>query len=222
MKELLRANAFVRFAVLYLLASFPLFLALGVLLHRQGAEIREQKGLLKHEAEISQKFEDLLGDLRETEAFRRDLFRIRPHPTQLISLVRELEGAASRAFIAQKISADREVVSASGTAGPASPVVRYRIVLEGPWEKFEAYLQELRRLRHVVRLENIRMAASPEGNLLLQGTISLSLVGAVLDPTAPVPTTEGGSDTPPLRTLLFSPERAEAASKTTSPSPRSP
>lgn len=186
MIELLRANRFVRFAALYGAISVVLFGILGSLLHQMVEKIRADTGLLERREEITRSFEKLLKDRRETEEVRRALFLVRPHPRELVSLVRGLESAAARSFIEQRISAQPSVVP-SGDGGYVSPVVKYQVNLLGPWEKVEAYLEKLNELPHLVRVEGIRMSTAPSGDLLQQGQTDIVFAVAVLDPNADIP-----------------------------------
>lgn len=183
MIELLRANRFVRFALLYGLVSVFLLVIFGFTLHRIVGRIREDTGLLERRGEITQSFAALLKDLRETEDARRALFLVRPHPRELVSLIRGIEGAAARSFIEQKASAQPSVVPDAY----ASPVVKYQVQLLGPWEKVEAYLAELAKLQNLVRVETLRLSGAPSDDLLQQGQADLSFAVAVLDPAAEIP-----------------------------------
>lgn len=183
MIELLRANRFVRFALLYGFVSVILLSLFGFILHRIVGRIREDTGLLERREDITQSFGALLKDLRETADARQALFLIRPHPQELVSLIRGIEGAAARSFIEQKASAQPNVVPDVY----ASPVVKYRVRLLGPWEKVEAYLSELAKLQSLVRVEAIQMSTSLDGDLLQQGQTDLSFAVAVLDPSAEIP-----------------------------------
>ncbi|TSC72657.1 MAG: hypothetical protein G01um101438_374 [Parcubacteria group bacterium Gr01-1014_38] len=195
MNDLVRRNTFVRFAALYAVFSLVILVVSGSLLHRVGRSVREDRGLLARREELSRDFEKLLKDLHETERARRALLLIRPHPEELVSFIRGLERAAARAFIDQNITAFPGIIPVGQGAYP-SPIVRYRASLNGPWEKFEAYLRELQQLPHLIRIEAIHMGTTPDGSLLKQGQIEALFAVAVLDPAAPRPGSPGAADVP--------------------------
>ena len=184
MMDLLRTHRLVRFAVLYAAILSVALVVLGRLLHTRGQQIREHHGLIVQREKITQDFETLLQDLRETEAEQGVVLSIRPHPEELVPFIRGLESAAARAFIEQSITAVPGVVPA-GAGAYSSPVVRYRATLKGTWAKFEAYLHELAQLRHLVRLENVDLRTGPDGDLVKEGNIDVLFTVAVLDPSAP-------------------------------------
>ncbi len=212
MRDLLRANRFARFAVLYGACTLVLLGVFGGMLRRIGTTIREHTGLLERRDEITRSFETLLGDLRETEKERRALSLIRPHPRELVSFVRGVEGAAARSFIEQKISSQPSIFPAEVYT---SPVVKYRASLLGPWEKVEAYLGELQALPHLVRVEAHRMSTALSGDLLQQGQADAAFAVAVLDPSAEIPAAQRSS----FSLMSSSPSSAGSVGPSPSPSP---
>lgn len=187
MRAVLARNAFVRIAILYAVCLFLVLAVLGFFLKRFGQSVREGGGLLERRDALTRDVEDLFRDLRETERERVQLARVRPHPEGgLVSFVRGLEIAAARSFVEQKITAVPGVVPPGPESYP-SPVVRYRLGVIGPWERFEAYLGELARIPNLIRIESFQMRTSPDGTLFDTGHIEVAIAVSVLDPSAPRP-----------------------------------
>lgn len=147
-------------------------------LHRTVEQLRSDQALIKQRDVIAKAFEQLLKDLQETEAQRAALYALRPESDRLVRFVEGLEAASSGAFIDQEIAA---IPPESDQAGQpyASPVVRYRITLEGTAEKIEAYLRLLASLPELVRIERIELRSPPDGHVVANAQAELVLAVAV-------------------------------------------
>lgn len=150
----------------------------GVSLHRIVSQLRVDRNLVTQRVELSQQFEQLLGDLHGTERARATLEVLRPERKNLVRFVRGLEAAAAAAFIDQKIEAIPPESDALGQSY-ALPVVRYRVTLQGTLEKIEAFLQLLDGLPELVRVEGLEVKTTPDGHLVVNGTAELLLAVAV-------------------------------------------
>lgn len=187
MWALLRANRFVRLAVIFSALAVLLLTVLGVLLVRLGRTVREDSGLQQHGMEITAAFERLLTDFADTAEARAAVGRIRPHPEGgLVIFIRGLEIAAARAAVEQNITAFPGVAR-EGQDGYPSPFVRYRVAVSGPWVNVESYLKELAVLPHLVRVESVQMETGPDGDLFAKSEVQVVFAVAVLSPSAPVP-----------------------------------
>lgn len=168
----MNGNPIVR--VFFLLALFSA-LAGGVaaaLARTIDTRLRVDRALLQQRGALSDQFVRLLRDLERTENARAALRVIRPRPGGLVRFVEGLERAAGRAVIDQAIAAVPHDADREGQPY-ASPVVRYRVTLQGTGEKLGAYLRELATLPELVRVERLSVSAPPDGHVFTNGLTEL-------------------------------------------------
>lgn len=174
------ANPFLRVAAaLALVGVISLFVG-GSALHRLVGRLRENRALIAREEELGRSFEQLLRALKENEGERAAVESLRPRADQPLRFVEGLEGAAARAFINQEISAIPPAADQGGQPY-VSPVVRFRVTLQGTMEKVTLYLSALQRLPELVAVERMELRAPPDGHVVTNATADLLIAVAVKD-----------------------------------------
>lgn len=152
----------------------------GVALHILVTDIqtirKEEFG--QPQSRIAERYERLLEDLQATERERVLLQDVRPSRQNLVSFVQLLETAAATSGVTQTIDAVPPEEDQYGQPYP-SPVLRYQLTLEGPYEGVTRFLASVHAIPHLVRIEEVRISSGDERDVLIGSKAIIRIAVAV-------------------------------------------
>lgn len=127
---------------------------------------------------FSNRYDRLRSDLRATERSREQLTRIRPAPSELVSLIERLEATAAAQHVRVTVNAFPAETDPAGQPY-AVPVLRYGLVLEGSLDGVTGLLERMAQDPFLVRIETAELTSPTTEDLDRATTARITVAVAV-------------------------------------------